>query len=384
MVQDSLQLSCLLLGAVAASLWLCQRFSWAKRASPLLWILGFCALASNTHVIPTEHPLYGQVTGFCVPFAVCLVLFGVRLDQFKALGRSMLLAFALASTASLVGVVCASVALSTLLESSIGLEHWKLAGPYAGTYVGGSLNFFSLWEGLQIRNPDLFAAANAVDNLSILPLMMVWTTAPRWLARAFEPQRHLTGEPANEPPPPTTSTWKSEDIAILSAAALAVMVSSRLITQHWIAPFFPEVPNILVVTTLALILGQFGFIRERQGAWELGNLAFYLFFAAVGASINILATIELSPILFAYVAIVFMVHMTVLFGAGRLLKLDLASLIIASVATKGGPALVPSVAQSQGWNWLVLPGILLGLLGYALGNYLGFGTAYLVRALVSP
>lgn len=114
----------------------------------------------------------------------------------------------------------------------------------------------------------------------------------------------------------------------------------------------------------------------------MGYLAFYLFFAAVGASIDVIAAIELSPLLFAYVAIVFLVHMVVLFGLGRLLNLDLSALIIASAATKGGPALIPSVAQTHGWTALTLPGILLGLLGYAVGNYLGFGTAYLVKFIL--
>ena len=59
--------------------------------------------------------------------------------------------------------------------------------------------------------------------------------------------------------------------------------------------------------------------------------------------------------------------------------MDLAVLTIASVATKAGPALVVPVAKVKGWKHLVLPGIVLGMLGYAVGNYVGYTVAHAVR-----
>lgn len=384
MLASPLFIAFVLVAAVGVSLWLCDRSAVARRISPLVLILSFTALCSNTGLIPTQSPLYGGVTGFCVPFAVCLVLFGVRLGELRALGKTMAAAFVVASLASVVGVLCASLCLAGPLEQGIGAENWKLAGPYAGTYVGGSLNFFALWEGLKIENPDLFAAANAVDNLTILPLMFVWSTAPSWVGRFFPaPKAWRSGQGSSRASETEEcQVWKPADTAVLAACAVGVMALSEWVTQTLIAPHFPEVPSILVVTTLALGLGQLPFVARRHGAWDMGYLAFYLFFAAVGASIEVMTAIELSPILFAYVAIVFVVHMAILFGLGRLLKIDLGALIIASAATKGGPTLIPSVAQAHGWTALTLPGILLGLLGYAVGNYLGFGTAYAVRALL--
>lgn len=381
-LQSPLAIATLLVASVGLALWLCDRYRWAARISALVLILLFTATASNLGWIPNQSPIYDSVSSFCVPFAVALVLFGVRLRDLLSLRASLLVAFAIASVASLAGVVCASLGLASWLNASIGPEHWKLAGPYAGTYVGGSMNFFAMWKGLEIERPDLFAAANAVDNLTILPLMLVWTSAPGWLA-SFFPVASWEGKDeaqASETQAPTA--FRPTDLALLVAMAIGVMAVSEWITSHWIAPVFPQVPSILMVTTLALLVGQLPFLRRLQGAWDLGYLAFYFFFAAVGAGIDLMGAIELSPILFAYVAIVFVVHMLVLFGVGRLFGLDLGLLVIASTATKGGPTLVPSVAKAHGWTALVLPGILLGLLGYALGNYLGFATAYFVKSIL--
>jgi uncharacterized membrane protein len=62
--------------------------------------------------------------------------------------------------------------------------------------------------------------------------------------------------------------------------------------------------------------------------------------------------------------------------------MDLGVLTIASVATKAGPPLILPVAEAKGWRHLVLPGVILGMLGYAIGNYVGFAVANGVRALL--
>lgn len=381
-IESPVALAAVLATSVGLSLWLCDRYRWAERVSALVLILLMTATCSNLGWIPSRASMYGAVSDFCVPFAVCLVLFGVRLRALASLRASVLVAFVVASAASLAGVMGASLALAGWLEGSIGPEHWKLAGPYAGTYVGGSLNFFAMWEGLNIDRPDLFAAANAVDNLTILPLMLVWTSAPRWLGRFFPMAAWAGSGEGDQPVAQGPTPFRATDLALLSAMAIVVIALSEWTTTHWIKPIFPQVPSILLVTTFALGIGQLPFVRRLQGAWDLGYLAFYFFFAAVGAGIDLMGAVELSPILFGYVGIVFVVHMLVLFGAGRLLGLDLGLLVIASTATKGGPTLVPSVAKAHGWTALVLPGILLGLLGYAVGNYLGFATAYLVKAML--
>ena len=143
-----------------------------------------------------------------------------------------------------------------------------------------------------------------------------------------------------------------------------------------------NIPSILILTTLALILAQFRFIGRLQGAFELGNLSFYLFFCAVGAMINVKMAIVLSPILFIYVMIMVVVHLVSVYGIGRLFRLDIRVLTIASAAAKTGPPSVVALANVHGWKHLVLPGVAMGLLGYAVGNYLGFAAAYAMKAIL--
>jgi uncharacterized membrane protein len=385
MIDHPLQLAAVFLGLVLLSVWLDARYAWARKISPVVLILFFAGLVSNVGFITDRSPFYDGLASFTVPFAVCLILFTVNLADLKRTGGPLLAAFAIACIGTMIGVLTAGVLVNSQLAMVLGEETWKLAGPFTGTYTGGSLNFFALWDGLEVGNPDLFAAANAVDNLTIFPLFAMWVLIPGWLGRYFPVgERWGTADVLDEveheaQAPPGLRIL---DLVTLAFAALAIMVASDFIKTHWIAGVMPSFPTILIVTTLALVLAQFRFIGRLQGAFELGNLSFYLFFCAVGAMINVKMAVVLSPILFIYVMIIVVVHFVSVYGIGRLFRLDIRVLTIASAAAKTGPPSVVALANVHGWKHLVLPGVAMGLLGYAVGNYLGFAAAYAMKAIL--
>ena len=73
------------------------------------------------------------------------------------------------------------------------------------------------------------------------------------------------------------------------------------------------------------------------------------------------------------------IHGLVLLAGAKLFKLDLATAMVASQASVGGPSTAVALAAARGWRRLVLPGMAVGLLGYAVGNYAGLGIAALVK-----
>jgi uncharacterized membrane protein len=68
----------------------------------------------------------------------------------------------------------------------------------------------------------------------------------------------------------------------------------------------------------------------------------------------------------------------VVFGVGRWRKIE--TLCVASQATVGGRSTALALAISKRWSALVTPSVLLGVLGYATGNSIGVGMAYLIRS----
>ena len=84
---------------------------------------------------------------------------------------------------------------------------------------------------------------------------------------------------------------------------------------------------------------------------------------------------------FLFTLVVVGIHGLVVFGIGRVARLDIGTVTVASQAAIGGPSSALAVAVAKEWKVLILPGIVVGLMGYAVGNYLGFAMAYLVRGL---
>ena len=299
MITEPLAIVAVLFAVICFSLFMVNTFAWAKKLSTILWILFVGALCSNLGLIPTSAPVYGQLIDVTVPFAVCVILLSVNLKDLRKAGAPMLVAFVLAAIGTVLGVCIASISLDSALVTIMGEDTWKLAGPYTGTYIGGSLNFFSLWTGLGIENPDLLAAANAVDNITIFPLYMFWMMIPAALAGKYVVARRWKSEGQDMSPPAEKESvpFNVFNIAVLIFLGLLIMALSNWIKVALIDPIFEGIPSILIVTTLALILAQVPAVRRLKGGWELGDLVFYVFFAAVGALMDFYLAVILSPIL---------------------------------------------------------------------------------------
>jgi uncharacterized membrane protein len=150
------------------------------------------------------------------------------------------------------------------------------------------------------------------------------------------------------------------------------------------APILPGFPIVLWQTTFALVLAQLPFIKRFNGTAVLSYFALHLFFVVIGTSAVFSALVGQGLTLFIYMAVIIAVHAAIVYSSGWLMKFDLASITIASQAAVGGPGSALALAMTMRWPGLVTPGIIVGIFGYAIGNYVGFACAYLTRALLQP
>ena len=88
------------------------------------------------------------------------------------------------------------------------------------------------------------------------------------------------------------------------------------------------------------------------------------------------------PTLFPFALVSVATHGLVIFGVGRLLRLNAGTLAVASQANIGGAASAVAIASARGYGDELLPGIAVALAGYAVGNYFGFGMGILARTLL--
>jgi uncharacterized membrane protein len=107
----------------------------------------------------------------------------------------------------------------------------------------------------------------------------------------------------------------------------------------------------------------------------------HYFFAVLGAGAVLSTLVGKGPVIFLFLVVLVAIHGLVVFGVGRLLKIEIETLSVASQACVGGPSTALALAISKQWRALVTPAVLIGVLGYAIGNYAGVGMAFLLRAI---
>ena len=243
-----------------------------------------------------------------------------------------------------------------------------IAGLFTSTYIGGSVNYAALGEITGLRSDaSFFSAATATDNLfsavflSVLALLPGW----RWLARRFTTHEHGDEAPVAE----IEESISATSLTLALATAISFVAVGDAITA-WIGiPSLRYAAITLLVVTAATVFPQF--MERLHGAFELGVSLAFVFFAAIAAGANIVAMVQIAPLLIVLVVILLSVHLAVLLGAGYLFRLTLPELVTASNAAILGATTAPALAAARGWHDLVTPGVLVGVLGYALGTFAG-------------
>lgn len=381
MISDPLVLAATIAGVVALAFWLDWTVVPLSRVGASLIAILLGAVLSNTGRVPVQSPVYAGIEGPVTSLAVAWLLLAVDLRDLKKAGPAMLWAFGLAVLGTCLGALLGAF----VFGAFFGENTWRLAGTLTGTYTGGGLNFVAVGRGLGLPE-QLFTGATAADNLTTGLWLGATLMLPVWLGRFYatpvpEPEEEEDtpigeGVDAREGHHPffIKRGVSTLDLAILVATGMVLLAVS-----DWLGRSVPAVPAVLWLTTLALVVGHARPFQEIQGALQLGTFALHLFFVVIGIRSRISEIFTVGVEVFFYTLLVVAVNGVVVYGVGRLARLDVGTLSVASQAAIGGPSSALAVAVGREWKALILPGIIVGLLGYAVGNYLGFGLAYLVR-----
>jgi uncharacterized membrane protein len=360
-----------LLSAGAFGIW-AEKTGWGSKLSGAVIAIGTTFVLSNLRVIPSAAPTYDAVWGYLVPLAIPLLLFKADLKRILRESGPTLLAFA----AGAVGTVAGTWVAFHLVP--LGEEGWKLAGIFCATYVGGSLNYMAAAEALGLRSGDLLSAGIAADNLVMTLYFLVLFALPSvgWLRKRYA-DRVEAAEAEVDPEKEAGSAITLGGMA----AALAVAASLCAVGYGLAAWFGWSSAGILIVTALTVAIATLrpAWMGGIGGAHEIGVLLMQVFFAAIGASANIGVVLRVGPVLFVFAALILTIHLLVILVAGRLLKLDLAEIVIASNANMGGPTTAAAMAVARRWQTLVIPAILCGTLGYAVATFIGVAVGHWLR-----
>ena len=113
----------------------------------------------------------------------------------------------------------------------------------------------------------------------------------------------------------------------------------------------------------------------------MGMLLLCFFFIASTIEADMKQMFVQGPWLFVFCGITFLIHVGALLIFGKIFKFKIEEIVICSNASLGGPSTAAAVAAGKGWKELITPAILVGVLGYIVGNYLGVFVGNMVLKL---
>ncbi len=365
----------ILLALAAFGFW-CERFPWGRKYSGVMLLITAAIVLANLKIIPTTAPAYDAVWNYLVPIAIPLLLFEADLKRIVRESGPTLVAFVIGAAAVVAGVI---IGVSIL---DLGPNEAELAGIFTGTYIGGSLNFAAVAQASGMQDGSMLAAAIAADNVvtNLHFLLIIFLPGIAWMTRRY-PTHHMdTAEQFSAESQAELHKIANLDLAgLLMALALAFMLAAigNALAAFGGKPQFA----ILVTTALTLLFATFlpRQVQRLSGHREAGTVMMFIFLASVGATADIWQLIAIGPVLFIFASIIIIVHLIIMFGIGKLLKLDLAELAMASAVCIGGPSSAAALASAKGWRDLLIPGVLAGSFGYAVGSFIGVSVVEWLR-----
>lgn len=363
--------------SVALAYFMTEQWRLAQRFGVVMIVIIIGLLLGNLGIISQSGEIYNPLMGHIIPISIALLLFRLDFQSLRNLKGDIVLYYFIGIFGSILGSVIAWL----LFADKIGPDAMRLTGQLSASYIGGGENAVAVAEALGLRgeNFNLFSAAFAADNIVTAIWMMVALSAPFGFSRFFSneiSQEQLDAAKENTPPF-TASTLLPSSFYALALAGIIVWASAvlakpiRMYALEHGLQWLNFDTSIIWVTTLSLLIAQTPLRKRLQASYTLGMLLFLYFFFSMGAISSIEQISELGPMVFVFAVTIVGVHALVVLAAAYFLKGDMASVFVASQCNIGGPATAVALAEANGWQHLVVPSILLGVLGYAIANYFG-------------
>jgi uncharacterized membrane protein len=340
--------------------------------------------------------LYTVSSRFLLPTTLVLLTLAIDLKAVLRLGPKALAMFFTGTVGVVIGGPLAIWLVHFVSPETVAGETWRGLTAVAGSWIGGGANQAAMKDVFDIPD-DLFGTMVAVDvivaNLWMAVLLWMAANAERLDARrgadttAIEDlRRRVEGYQLANAKNPTLN-----DLMLIVGLGFGTMGLAHALgapIATWISESAPGLKKfsldssffwiVVLATTFGLVLS---FTPARRlddvGASKVGQVLLYILVASIGMHMDLRALFE-RPGLFAVGLVWISIHAGLLLLVARLIRAPTFFLAVGSQANIGGAASAPIVA-SMFHPALAPVGVLLAVLGYALGTYGAYFCGQLMR-----
>ncbi len=351
-------------------------------------------------VDPEESKLYFMASRYLLPTALVLLTLSIDFKGILNLGPKALIMFLTGTFSIIIGGPIAILVASAINPDIVGgagtEEVWRGMTTVAGSWIGGGANQAAMKEVFEVGD-QLFSVMVTVDVL----VANVWMAVLLYAAGRCEAIDKWNGADA------TAITDLRERVAAYQASIAKIprLADTMMVLgvgfaatglahagADLIAPFIMATAPVLekfsltsgffwlvvLATTFGMLLALSP-VRQLEGvgASRMGSVFIWVLVATIGMKMDLLAIVR-NPDLFLLGFIWIAVHAGLLLTMAKIIRAPVFFVAVGSQANVGGAASAPVVASA--FHPALAPvGVLLAVLGYALGTYGAWFCGQLMR-----
>ncbi len=370
----------------AVIIFACEKNSLLNKlgAVAIAYIVG--VIIGNIGILPTgAESLQNTLTTVTVPLALPLLLFSSDVRSWSKLAKKTMLSLLL----GLIAVVATVTGGYLLVHGQLD-DAWQVGGMLIGVYTGGTPNLASIGTALSVQ-PDTYILTHTSDIILSSALFLFLLFFAKATFKFFLPPFRMPQD-SLDPNNATLAEHEFESFSgmfaperragLAKAFGVAVLIFA---IGGGISFIVPENAStaiaILLITTLGILASLIPSINKIEKSFQLG-LYFIIIFSLVISSMASFKQFEhANPAVFWYVGIVVFGSLLLHLALSAIFRIDTDTTIIVVTALVFSPPFVPVVAGALKNKAIILSGLTVGIIGYAIGNYLGISIAYFLHSM---
>jgi uncharacterized membrane protein len=366
----------------ALVIYLCQRYPLVDKIGAVIicYIAGI--LIGNLHILPPDSfKVLDALTTVTIPIALPLLLFSMNIRRwFRLAGKTMV------SLGLIIVAVMVMALAGNLLFNGKIVDAWKVSGLMVGVYTGGTPNLAAIKTALSV-DPSTYLAIHTADvAVSAVYILFAITIAQKvflFFLPAFSTMTSRADTDTGEDINCYSGIFKKPVVkGLTNALMLSVMIFAIGGGLTLVLPkSISMAAAILVITTLGIAASTVRRIRKIPMTFQLGQYFILIFCLAVASMAELNRLLDTAPVLLVWVVFMVFGTMALHLLLSIVFKVDADTVLVTSVAAICSPPFVPIVAGALKNREIVVSGLTTGIIGYAIGNYLGVFCAYLFRAM---
>ena len=360
---------------------LCHRFKFINKLGAVFiaYLLGL--IVGNIGILPEGSAnVQDLITMITIPLAIPLLLFSANIKEWSKLAKSTFLSL-------FIGILSVTiiVTIGFFLFRGKGMpEAWKISGMLVGVYTGGTPNLAALKIMLNI-DADTYVLTHTYDMAISVAYLAFLMTIGQKVFRLFLKPFPIKKDNENDrdfdgKDPYQGILTRKKFIPVLWAGLVSVIIFaiggglSLLVSESQ-----QMVVVILTITTLSIVASLIPKINRIDKTFEAGMYLILIFSLVVASMADISRFAGLTPGLFGYITFAVFGSLILHVLLSKVFKIDADTTMITSTALVCSPPFVPVIAAAIGNKKVIVSGLTIGIIGYAVGNYLGYIIAELLK-----